>query len=136
MRGDDVRERSEELVARAGITPAALAPREVEASGTRGDPDFAVRSLPVDDDSRAAGALQGEDAAFEIHVDGFQRLDRRFDAREHGVDGAMEFRFRHNARMIRALAAALAFALAALAGCGQKGPLKLPEPPPAKPFAP
>jgi predicted small lipoprotein YifL len=38
--------------------------------------------------------------------------------------------------MIRALvhiAIALAFSLA---GCGQKGPLKLPEPPPANPAAP
>jgi predicted small lipoprotein YifL len=34
--------------------------------------------------------------------------------------------------MIRALAAAAVLALA-LAACGQKGPLRLPEPPPAKP---
>ncbi|MGZ5032284.1 MAG: LPS translocon maturation chaperone LptM [Usitatibacter sp.] len=33
-------------------------------------------------------------------------------------------------RALRFLAIALAFSLA---GCGQKGPLKLPEPPPAKP---
>jgi predicted small lipoprotein YifL len=39
--------------------------------------------------------------------------------------------------MIRALLAALAIAcLAALPACGQKGPLKLPEPPPAKPATP
>jgi len=36
--------------------------------------------------------------------------------------------------MIRALACiALVACAAALAGCGQKGPLKLPDPPPAKP---
>jgi predicted small lipoprotein YifL len=35
--------------------------------------------------------------------------------------------------MIRALF--LAAVLAAIAACGQKGPLKLPEPPPAKPAA-
>jgi len=36
--------------------------------------------------------------------------------------------------MIRALACLAAIACAiAIAGCGQKGPLKLPEPPPAKP---
>jgi predicted small lipoprotein YifL len=41
--------------------------------------------------------------------------------------------------MIRAVAAALAVlavAAATLAGCGQKGPLKLPEPEPAKPASP
>jgi predicted small lipoprotein YifL len=39
--------------------------------------------------------------------------------------------------MIRALALASAFAaLAALAGCGQKGPLKLPDPPKSATAAP
>jgi predicted small lipoprotein YifL len=39
--------------------------------------------------------------------------------------------------MIRALLAALALAsLAFLPACGQKGPLKLPEAPPAKPASP
>jgi Prokaryotic lipoprotein-attachment site len=71
----------------------------------------------------------------EIHVQRVLAFERGFDAREHGVDGAVEFRFRHNPGMIRAVIAALALALAA-AGCGQKGPLKLPDAPPAKQPAP
>jgi predicted small lipoprotein YifL len=43
----------------------------------------------------------------------------------------MEIRFVHNAGMIRALL--LIAAAFALGGCGQKGPLKLPDSPPAKP---
>jgi predicted small lipoprotein YifL len=38
--------------------------------------------------------------------------------------------------MIRALAAAAALAALLAAGCGQKGPLKLPETPPAQPAPP
>jgi len=39
--------------------------------------------------------------------------------------------------MIRALLAALALAcVATVTACGQKGPLKLPEAPPAKPASP
>ncbi|HEX3058501.1 MAG TPA: lipoprotein [Usitatibacter sp.] len=39
--------------------------------------------------------------------------------------------------MIRALLAALALAcIATVPACGQKGPLKLPEAPPAKPASP
>jgi predicted small lipoprotein YifL len=39
--------------------------------------------------------------------------------------------------MIRALASLAALALVvALAGCGQKGPLKLPDPQPPKPASP
>ena len=53
------------------------------------------------------------------------------------VDGAMEIRFVHNAGMIRALALVSALAaLAVLAGCGQKGPLKLPDPPKSATAAP
>ena len=64
-------------------------------------------------------------------------LGGALDAREDLVDGAVEFALVHGgskgcatlSRMIRALAwIALALALGA---CGQKGPLKLPEPPKA-----
>jgi predicted small lipoprotein YifL len=37
--------------------------------------------------------------------------------------------------MIRALALAAIVLAGIIGGCGQKGPLKLPEPPPAKPAA-
>ena len=113
----------------------------MEAAGARRDPDLAVGRLAVDDHARLIGAGDGEDAGLEVAVEALGALDGALDAREHGVDGAVEFGLVHNAGMIRApfsraigvVAAALALAFA-LPGCGQKGPLKLPEPPkPAEP---
>ena len=117
------------------VAPLAVLPPEVEAPGARRDPDLAVRSLAIDDHARVVGAGDGEDARLEIAVERIRALDRALDARELGVDAGVEFGLVHNEQMIRALLAALCLALAlALCACGQKGPLKMPEPPrPAEP---
>src|SRR4051812_6887635 len=106
----------------------------MEAPRSRRDPDLAVRRLPVDDDARGVRAGDRQDSRLEINVEAPACLDGPLDAREHRIDSAMEIALVHNAEMIRALACLAAIACAiAIAGCGQKGPLKLPEPPPAKP---
>jgi len=131
---DEARERREKLLRRARVAPNAIAMRVVEAAGARGDPDLAIGRLPVDDDAARIGAFHREDTLFERNIQPVVLVEGAVDAREHRLDSSMEIRFRHNARMIRALAAATLFALLA-AGCGQKGPLKLPDPP-AQPATP
>src|SRR3954452_8654018 len=106
----------------------------MEAPRSRRDPDLAVRRLPVDDDARGVRTGDREDSRLEIHVEAPARLDGPLDTRDVRVGGALEIALVHNAEMIRALACLAAISCAiAISGCGQKGPLKLPEPPPANP---
>jgi predicted small lipoprotein YifL len=126
----------------------------MEAPGTRGDPDLAGRFLRVDDDPMAIVERQRHDVAGSQHVDVEvvrEAVDRRLQPRHHDLCAVREralrcgiaharlrrlfdpmlamqrlsvIRFVARALIVATLAGTISLALAA---CGQRGPLYLPD---------
>src|SRR5882672_799958 len=104
LRLQQPRERRAEFLAAARIAPSSVVAAKMKPAAFRGNPDFAIRHMAVDDDAASVFALDRQDAVLQIPVEvGVARFERRIerepDLVERRVGDGNECGFFHDAML-------------------------------------